>query len=347
MSVLDDIRSYDPFAIDESAIPFAHAGGAFDAAKHPRGRGGKWAPVGLGQWAGKHREATTALNSLKGRMVELHTESGILGAYRKQGKLVSVDRSNVQLEDEDGQRSTHLRSKMIHVGAPGSNPHGVDLPTRKEAANSVGAGRGHKSFEQVQKLQMIYGRKRAVSDRHPVSESRGYDPLFVGEAAVLHFDPALHPRGRRGEFANVLGRLPHGGEATLPNGVTVRRSAVSGFKITGRGGQTVHERSPDAAAQKALALHDNATPNPSYRDLPMYTEAQAHALGLFSPGGSRGARAAAATTRAQQVARDRHRDLHNDRIAKAETLVRSGLADTADEALAHLDGKPLAVRAGR
>lgn len=93
---------------------------------------------------------------------------------------------------------------------------------------------------------------------------------------AMHFDPSLHPRDRKGEFMDVLGRLTHGREITLPGGVTVKPGLLGHghFRVIEPGGGS-HAHSVEDAAVKGLAAHDR--------------HGKLTVLARFSPGGERAA----------------------------------------------------------
>jgi peptidoglycan hydrolase-like protein with peptidoglycan-binding domain len=79
----------------------------------------------------------------------------------------------------------------------------------------------------------------------------------AGYPVSLHFDPRLHPRGRTGQFTDVLSKLrggTHGSEVTLPHGVAVRRSrAGRGLSVSQGGKHLGTFTNPGKAAERALA----------------------------------------------------------------------------------------------
>lgn len=104
----------------------------------------------------------------------------------------------------------------------------------------------------------------------------GDDPLGLEERRHefgIHFDPSLHPRDREGQFAEVLGRLTHPTEVTLPHGLTVRKGRVAGFTVHHRDG-TKFSLDHRQTARQALTMHDNL-------------ERGSRAFARASPGGGR------------------------------------------------------------
>lgn len=88
--------------------------------------------------------------------------------------------------------------------------------------------------------------------------------LHVGRSVPRHtmhfgeFDPTKHPRGRQGQFAETLGRLGRDHEATLPHGVSVKKSILGGFKIQGpEGTASKHSFDPEVASKLAHEMSSN------------------------------------------------------------------------------------------
>jgi peptidoglycan hydrolase-like protein with peptidoglycan-binding domain len=90
---------------------------------------------------------------------------------------------------------------------------------------------------------------------------------------VIHFDPHLHPRSRKGEFIDVLGRLMQGhrgGEVTLPHGVSVRKQGGL-LVVRDGGGPAGVYRNPAKAAAKALKQTGIPSPKHTSADMGIRT----------------------------------------------------------------------------
>lgn len=109
----------------------------------------------------------------------------------------------------------------------------------------------------------------------------------AGYPVSLHFDPRLHPRGRTGQFTDVLAKLKtasHGTEVTLPHGVSVRRSrGGTGLTVSHGGKKLGTFTNTEKAAARAIAA--TGIPEPS-REQHMMVRGQHHAV-AFDPGDSK------------------------------------------------------------
>jgi hypothetical protein len=72
-----------------------------------------------------------------------------------------------------------------------------------------------------------------------------------GRTMSTHWNPSEHPRGRHGQFAEVLSHMGRGHEAVLPHGVRVKRSALGGFRVHGPNDRTAHSFDAEKASKTA------------------------------------------------------------------------------------------------
>jgi hypothetical protein len=190
--------------------------------------------------------------------------------------------------------------------------------------------------------------KRRKPEKKPgskMSRREGHGLLTEGSAAAdfqVPWNESLHPRNRKGEFAQILGRLARGESAHLPHGVSVKRGLVGGFTITQRGKDPQHALDTERAADKALQRVDNEARQRvrvgfSHRDEAQHARDR-EALGAFHPGEPRDGSTIAGRGRDGSlvvVAQTRHIDLvSND--AKVQAMIDSGLADSVADAKAQL-----------
>jgi hypothetical protein len=93
-----------------------------------------------------------------------------------------------------------------------------------------------------------------VDEREAEDLAEGVVAGFFGD--LIHWDPDLHPRDRRGRFSKVLGKAADMGTAKLPSGVEVKKHKGGGFTVHHPDGSSSAYANPDDAAGDALHQHD-------------------------------------------------------------------------------------------
>jgi hypothetical protein len=158
------------------------------------------------------------------------------------------------------ERHKRARSKVTGDAKPGSkmsrrSGHGL----LAEALTETRA----KLTEAVQERKLAKGgSEHARARAHEVDLRETIELLELLERAVgtsFHFDPRLHPRNRRGEFANVLGLIHkqgHSSAAHMPGDVAVVRHGGRWHVMDGAKRVTA-TRSTDKAVSAALASFDS------------------------------------------------------------------------------------------